>query len=73
MVQFPEPRGAGPSDSLPNYPEAHYNLANVLASQGRLEEAIEHLRRAVQINPDFIDAKHNLDRAVKLKAAMIGH
>jgi len=39
---------------------AHYNLANVLARQGRTEEAVSHYLGALKINPDDADAHNNL-------------
>jgi tetratricopeptide (TPR) repeat protein len=39
---------------------AYNNLGYDLAARGRLDEAIEHLRKALQINPDFSDALNNL-------------
>lgn len=51
------------SDTLakrPNNPRAHNNLGDALARQGRLEEAANHLRRAIQIKSDYADAHNNL-------------
>jgi len=39
---------------------AHYNLGNSLASQGKLEKAMEHYRQALQILPIFVNAHYNL-------------
>ncbi len=39
---------------------AHYNLANVLEGQGRLEEAIAHYSEALDIRPNLIAAHTNL-------------
>jgi tetratricopeptide (TPR) repeat protein len=39
---------------------AHNNLALALAERGALEEAINHFRRAVQIDPMFVEAHTNL-------------
>ena len=39
-----------------NYPEAHNNLGGVLASQGRLEEAITEYRQAIALRPNFPEA-----------------
>ena len=44
----------------PSYPEAHTNLANVLVSLGRPEEAIAHYQQALRLKPDFIEAHFNL-------------
>jgi len=41
-------------------PEAHYNLAIVLASQGEVDSAIAAYRQALRLWPDSIQARHNL-------------
>ena len=33
----------------PDYPEAHYNLGNVLLDQGKLDDAIDHSGRRLCI------------------------
>jgi len=38
------------------YPEALNDLGNALAAQGRLDEAIENFRKAIQLNPDYREA-----------------
>ena len=38
----------------------HCNLANILARQGRLDDAIRHYRAALRIKPDFAVALNNL-------------
>lgn len=38
----------------------HYNLANTLKDRGRVEEAIAHYRRAVEIHPGMARAHYNL-------------
>ena len=40
--------------------EAHLNLADLLASQGNLNEAVESLQRAVRLSPTLPKAHHNL-------------
>ena len=42
----------------------HNNLGNILASQGKLDEAIDHLNQAVQLKPNNVDALYNLGRAL---------
>ena len=42
----------------------HSNLGSVLASQGRLDEAIDHFRKAVRLKPDSPDVFYNLGRAL---------
>jgi tetratricopeptide (TPR) repeat protein len=47
----------------PNSAEAHNNLGIALASSGRLDEAVGHWRRALEIKPGFADAERNLQLA----------
>jgi Tfp pilus assembly protein PilF/4-amino-4-deoxy-L-arabinose transferase-like glycosyltransferase len=44
----------------PEFVEARYNLASVLAAEGNSAEAIEQLREAVRVKPDFELAHYNL-------------
>ncbi len=39
---------------------AHINLGNLLASRGRIDEAIVHYRQALDIKPDYAEAYKNL-------------
>ncbi|MBI4938222.1 MAG: tetratricopeptide repeat protein, partial [Nitrosomonadales bacterium] len=48
----------------PDYAEAHVNLGNVLQAQGKLDEAVESYRRALQSNPALADAHVNLGNAL---------
>ncbi len=52
--------------SRPALPLAHNNLGLVLGEQGNLEEAIEELRTAIRLDPDFDEAQKALDRAKEL-------
>jgi Tfp pilus assembly protein PilF len=36
----------------------------VLANQGKLDEAIQHYERALQLRPDYADALNNLGAAL---------
>jgi len=45
---------------------AHLNLGNVLLKQGKTEETIDHYKKAVEINPEFVDARFNLGVALLL-------
>ncbi len=47
---------------FPDYPQAHYNLADALVSQGELESAIAHYRRALAIDPNFAPAIKRLEQ-----------
>jgi len=49
--------------------EARNNLAVVFVEQGRLREAAEQLRRAVELQPDYHRARLNLERVETLLAA----
>lgn len=40
--------------------QAHFGLANVLKSEGNIEEALKHYREAVRINPEFPDCHNNI-------------
>jgi tetratricopeptide (TPR) repeat protein len=39
--------------------DAHFNLANTLAALGRLEEALVHYQRALELRPGFLEARLN--------------
>ena len=59
-----EPALARALELDPDYPTAHFNLALVLRAQGELEQAILHLRRAVELAPGYTKAREHLDRAL---------
>ena len=44
----------------PTFAEAWYNLGDLLDDQGRSEAAIECLRTALHVAPDYADAMFNL-------------
>jgi tetratricopeptide (TPR) repeat protein len=44
--------------------EAHNNLGGDLAHRGRMQEAIEHWERALEIRPDYVSAHVNLGNAL---------
>jgi predicted O-linked N-acetylglucosamine transferase (SPINDLY family) len=44
----------------PDYPQAHYNLGNVLARVGRFEEALAAYRQALKLDPALVEAHNNL-------------
>jgi protein O-mannosyl-transferase len=46
---------------------AYYNLGEYYVGQGRLDEAIENYRTAVQISPHYDDALNNLGVALAMK------
>ncbi|HAE37361.1 MAG TPA: hypothetical protein DCG57_01845, partial [Candidatus Riflebacteria bacterium] len=45
----------------PRYPEAHYNLGRVYKAQGFIKEAIIQFQIAVQIKPDYLAARRELE------------
>lgn len=45
----------------PRYPEAHFNLGRVYKAQGFLKEAIIQFQIAVQIKPDYLAARRELE------------
>ncbi|NQV98128.1 MAG: tetratricopeptide repeat protein, partial [Rhodospirillales bacterium] len=49
----------------PGYAEAHNNLGNVLANQGRLSDAAASYRAAIAISPELAEAHNNLGTALK--------
>jgi Tfp pilus assembly protein PilF len=49
---------------------AHNNLGLLFANQGRIEEAMEHYHKAVQINPNFSEAQYNLGVALVAKGRL---
>lgn len=51
--------GGGASRPDPDCARAHYDLANTLASLDRRDEALEHYRRAIEIQPDHREARYN--------------
>ncbi len=48
----------------PDYAEAHLNLGTALAQQGRLAEALPHLRKAVEYSPNDANARRNFGPAL---------
>jgi len=46
---------------------AHNNLGVALGSQGRFDEAIDHFRAALKIQPGYADAQRNLEFALRAR------
>ena len=46
----------------PNYAPAVSNLAAILAQQGRLQDALPLVKRAISLDPESVDAQLNLGR-----------
>ena len=57
MVHYTEAFRINPNDA-----EAHHKLAEILARQGKNEEAIVHLTEAVRITPNYGEAHLALGR-----------
>ena len=56
----------------PDSAVAHVNMAQVLMSQRRVDEAIVHLRRTVQLNPNYYLARDNLATLLELRGDIDG-
>ncbi|MDX1384378.1 MAG: tetratricopeptide repeat protein [Thermoanaerobaculia bacterium] len=52
---------ADPDDERDLRADAYYNLGNTSYRQGKLEEAVEHYQASLDLDPDDLDAKHNLE------------
>ena len=64
------------SHKSPKKARPHNNLGVALAEQGRLEEAIGHYAKALQIKPCLVEAHNNLGRALAKQGRFeeaIGH
>jgi tetratricopeptide (TPR) repeat protein len=58
------------SDTIDRNPQAwaaHNNLALALGSTGRLDEAIDHFRQSVTLNPGYAEGFNNLGAALMLQ------
>ncbi len=51
----------------PDYPEAHYNLANALQEQGDFNAAIAAYQKAIRLRPTFSVAHYNLGLSLQKK------
>jgi Flp pilus assembly protein TadD len=54
----------------PANPRAHFNLANALLAQGRVEEAIPHYREAIRLKDNNVEAHNNLGAALAQKGRL---
>jgi tetratricopeptide (TPR) repeat protein len=59
-------RALGGADTAKN----QYNLANVLADEKRVEEAVFHYRRAIELNPSLSPAHYNLATLLSSRGAV---
>lgn len=55
----------------PRYPEAHYNLGRVYKAQGFIKEALVQFQNAIQIKPDYLAARRELEALQKTLATDI--
>ena len=55
-----------------NNPESHFNRATDLFGQGRLNDAMEELREALRLRPNWIEALEVLDE-LAIKHKMMGN
>ncbi|MGH2849244.1 MAG: TPR end-of-group domain-containing protein [Solirubrobacteraceae bacterium] len=53
--------------TLPDSPSLHYNLACLDATEGHHQEAIAHLRHAIQHRPEFAEWARTDDDLVALR------
>ncbi len=49
---------------------AHNNLGNALLQKGKVEEAIAHFQKALQINPNYAEAHYNLGNVLLHKGSV---
>jgi len=47
------------------YAEAHFNLANILRSEGQIDKAVEHFQQAVQAEPNSVEIRNNFGAALQ--------
>ena len=60
------------SEYEPGMAEVHFNLANVLQDQSRLEEAAESYRRALELEPALTEAACNLGGVLRARGDTAG-
>ncbi|HTS77360.1 MAG TPA: tetratricopeptide repeat protein [Bryobacteraceae bacterium] len=52
----------------PDYVRAHFNLASSLATLGRYADAAREFEAVLQLQPDFAEARKNLELCRQLQA-----
>ena len=55
----------------PDQPEVHYNLANILMGQGKLNEAVAHYNEALKLKPDYLEARSNMAKALAKQGKLL--
>ena len=53
-----------------NSPWVHYDLANALLKEGKLDRAIEHYQRTLELKPGDVNAHYNFGNALKLQGQL---
>ena len=53
----------------PAYASGHFNLGVLLLQHGQVEEAIQHLRETLRLQPNFPRARERLQQALARAAA----
>ncbi len=48
----------------PANPRAHFQLAGVLLAKGQAVDSVPHYQRAIELKPDYVEARHNLGSAL---------
>jgi len=51
-----------------NFAKAHNSLGVILAKSGRIDEGLSHLQEAVRLQPDYAEAKRNLEIVQGIKS-----
>ena len=57
----------------PEFVEARYNLAGILARRGRLDEAIAQSQKVVELKPDLAAARQQLAALLAAKESHGAH
>jgi protein O-GlcNAc transferase len=55
---------------IPQFPEAHCNLGNVLSDKKQFDDAIAVYRQAIAVRPSYAEAYYNLGRALGSKGQL---
>lgn len=61
IVEYRRALAISPRDA-----QAYNNFGVLLAQSGRLGEAITQFKQALKIDPGYVDARHNLDQALRI-------
>jgi tetratricopeptide (TPR) repeat protein len=60
LAGYRQPHYSKAVETLSNYSHAHYNLALALAEKGETVDAIAHYEKAIEAQPDLVEALTNL-------------